>query len=88
MFIEEKYLITPNSTGVAGSGETATILTCKYCHREFMLPDEVADKLEVKDVCEATECKAAYERAEMASKLAAAKADSSDVDAVKKALAD
>lgn len=58
MFIEEKYLITPNSTGAAAGNtdSTISILVCKHCKREFMVPNDVADKLTVKDVCAAPEC--------------------------------
>ena len=58
MFIEEKYLITTNSADAAAgtTDSTISILVCKHCKREFMVPNDVADKLTVKDVCAAQEC--------------------------------
>ena len=72
MFIQEKYLITANSAGAAEgiSGHSASILTCKYCKNEFMVPSEEASKLDVIDVCEATECVKAHEKESMAVKMA------------------
>lgn len=91
MFIQEKYLMVPGddpNPTTMGAVSTITILKCKYCAREFMVPNNEVDKLTVIDVCEADECKRAYEKQVAAAKLAELKTNSSEADEVKRALAD
>lgn len=82
MFIQEKYLITSNSTGAApvASDSTATILICKHCKREFMVPNEEVSKLDaVDDVCESTECVKAHDKESMTAKMAEIKTETSKI---------
>jgi hypothetical protein len=73
MFIPEKYLLTKDMERDLHDGDPAngiTVLKCKYCGREFVATNNEADKIDVKNVCEDSACIAAYQRDEMAAKVA------------------
>lgn len=85
MFIEEKYLITEKSNG-AGEGSPATTLKCRFCGREFMVPNTELGKLTVQNVCESESCKTLFEKEKMSNELEKAKNNSPEADVVKKAV--
>jgi hypothetical protein len=87
MLISEMYLITEDSKGAAeGITEPTTIMKCKFCSREFLVPSLEAWVLP--HACEATACKTAHDKEVAAAKLAYIKSGTADADiaAVKKAL--
>lgn len=102
MYIQEKYLLKPDYTnGANGAGVSSdssiTILKCKYCGREFMVPNDEIGNITVMDVCESEPCKTSYEKQYLASKLEEIKNQAGEVtntiadkvkDTMKKVLAD